>query len=270
MKLSWLAPISNGGAAIDKYAVQRYNPVRRSGRTSPSRRRHRSPTPALTNGIKYSFRIVAQNAAGWSPAQHRRHRDPRTVPIGAAVTGGDAGQLEGHVDLDGPGQQRRGGDRQVRRPALSSTANGTNIAFPTTRSYTAVGLNGTKYSFRILAYNAVGWSPASTVVTAVPGTVPGAPFAVQATPATTMSGSTGPRRRAVGRRSTSTGFNWRRASTAPGRPMSAPGPITSGGFGSPINGNIYYFRVAAHNAAGWGQYSWIVNAVPRTVPTASS
>jgi hypothetical protein len=31
---------------------------------------------------------------------------------------------------------------------------------------------------------------------------------------------------------------------------------------------MYYFRVAAHNAAGWGQYSWAVNAVPRTVPSA--
>jgi hypothetical protein len=29
--------------------------------------------------------------------------------------------------------------------------------------------NGTKYSFRILAHNAAGWGPASTVTSAVPG-----------------------------------------------------------------------------------------------------
>jgi fibronectin type 3 domain-containing protein len=35
-----------------------------------------------------------------------------------------------------------------------------------------------------------------------------------------------------------------------------------------INGKRYFFRVAAHNAAGWSSVSKVVSAVPRTVPTA--
>ena len=33
-----------------------------------------------------------------------------------------------------------------------------------------------------------------------------------------------------------------------------------------FNGARYYYRVAAHNEAGWGPYSWAISAVPRTVP----
>ena len=66
VKLTWLAPSSNGGATIEKYAVQRYN-----GGTRLDQRRlpdqpglHRQ---WLANGTKYYFRIRAHNAAGWSP-----------------------------------------------------------------------------------------------------------------------------------------------------------------------------------------------------------
>jgi predicted phage tail protein len=34
------------------------------------------------------------------------------------------------------------------------------------------------------------------------------------------------------------------------------------------NGKRYYFRIAAHNAAGWSTPSKVISAVPRTVPTA--
>jgi titin len=51
-----------------------------------------------------------------------------------------------------------------------------NVAFPTTLSYTNGGLaNGVNYKYQIRAYNAAGWGPASTIVSATPLTVPSAP-----------------------------------------------------------------------------------------------
>jgi hypothetical protein len=57
------------------------------------------------------------------------------------------------------------------------TSNGwVNVSFPTGLSYTVGSLtNGTKYSFRIRAHNAVGWGPVSSVVSAVPFTTPSGP-----------------------------------------------------------------------------------------------
>ena len=147
-----------------------------------------------------------------------------------------------------------------------------NVAFPTTRSYTAFGLNGTKYLFRILAYTAIGWGPASTTVSAVPRSVPGAPFAVQATPGHQMvilewSGTPNGGATIDGYRvqmAESLDGPWTRVTES-----TTFGPA-GGGYGKYglVNGKTYYFRVAADNAAGWGQYSWAVKAVPRTVPAA--
>jgi fibronectin type III domain protein len=67
--------------------------------------------------------------------------------------------------------------------ATSSAGPFGNVGFPTTTSFTNSGLtNGTKYYFRILAHNAVGWGAPSAVVSATPMTSPSAPQALVATP----------------------------------------------------------------------------------------
>ena len=50
--------------------------------------------------------------------------------------------------------------------------------------------------------------------------------------------------------------------------VSVNGSLAKVAIGGLTNGTTYYFRVGAHNAAGWGQYSWAIGAVPRTVPSA--
>jgi hypothetical protein len=68
--LRWLAPASNGGAAITDYLVQRspngstgWTTINDGVSTATSR-----VVSGLTNGSRYYFRVFAKNAVGMSPA----------------------------------------------------------------------------------------------------------------------------------------------------------------------------------------------------------
>jgi hypothetical protein len=143
-----------------------------------------------------------------------------------------------------------------------------NVASPTTRHYTVTGLtNGVRYYFRVRAHNAAGWGPSSTVVKAVPRTVPSAPRSPTATPgngtvklawlAPSSSGGK-PINKYLVRRAIA-GGPWKIIATPTTRSYTATG-LT--------NGTKYSFRIRAHNAAGWGPPSTTVSAIPYTVPTA--
>jgi hypothetical protein len=268
VKLTWKAPTSNGGAAIIRYAVQRYNTVSKKWENVAFPTTLSYTNTSLANGTKYSYRILAQNPAGWGTPSGVVAVTPNgpSAPLSPVATPGNS-----KVTLTWSAPATSGA-APIKKYAVQSMIPGVtgweNIAFPTTRSYTAFGLNGTKYSFRILAYTDIGWGPASTTVSAVPRTVPGAPFAVQTTPADAYVGlewSGTPNGGA-----TIDKYRVRMATSLDGPWQTFEGsqPSTQGGFGSLVNGTTYYFQVAAHNAAGWGQYSWTVNATPRTVPAA--
>jgi titin len=142
------------------------------------------------------------------------------------------------------------------------------IASPTTHHFTAAGLtNGVRYYFRVAAHNAAGWGPFSTVVKAVPRTVPTAPRSPTATSGngivklawlapSSSGGATISKYRVQRARA---GGPWKNVAYPTTRQFTATG-LT--------NGVRYYFRVVAHNAAGWSKPSSVVNAVPRTVPKA--
>jgi hypothetical protein len=270
VKLTWKAPTSNGGAAIQKYAVQRYNTVSKKWENVAFPTTSPFANTSLANGTKYSYRVLAQNAAGWGTPSSVVAATPNgpSAPLSPVATPGNS-----KVTLTWNAPATAGAaviDKYAVQRMIPGVSGWENIAFPTTRSYTAFGLNGTKYSFRILAHTAIGYGPASTVVSAVPRTVPGAPFAVQATPTDAYVGLTWSAPPTGGaaidkyrvRMATSLNGPWETFESV--NPVS----VTEGGFGSLHNGTTYYFQVAARNAAGWGQYSWAVKAVPRTVPAA--
>ena len=94
-----------------------------------------------------------------------------TAPQSLAATPGNT-----NVKLTWKAPASNGG-ATVSKYAVQSYLNGqwTSLAYPTGLGYTVSNLaNGTKYSFRIRAYNTAGWSAPSTVVAAVPRTVPSA------------------------------------------------------------------------------------------------
>ncbi len=270
VKLTWLAPSSNGGATIDKYVVQRSTSAAGPWTNIAFPTSVAYTATGLTNGAHYYFRIAAHNTAGWSPYSTVVNAVPRTVataPRSPVATPGNT-----TVKLTWLAPSSNGGatiDKYLIQRSSSSAGPWTSIATSTSLGYTAGGLsNGAHYYFRIAAHNPAGWGTPSSVVTAVPRTVPSAPRSPVATPGNTAvkltwlaSSSNGGATidKYVVQRSASAAGPWTTITTTTALSYTA---------GALTNGVHYYFRIVAHNAAGWSPSSTIVTAVPRTVPTA--
>jgi predicted phage tail protein len=266
VKLAWLAPASNGGAAINKYRVQR---ARAGGAWKtiayPTTRRYTAT--GLTNGIRYYFRVRAHNTAVWSTPSTVVKAVPRTVPtVPRSPTATPANTT---VKLAWLAPKSSGGAAINRYAVQRATGAGgpwKSVAYPTTRSHTVKGLtNGTTYYFRIRAHNTAGWSKPSTVVNAVPRTVPSAPLAPVATPG-----------------ENTVTLSWKPPLNTGGAKIDYTVQMPNFGVWTDIasttaltytatqlyNGTPYDFRIVAHNAAGFGAPSTVVKAVPFTTPGA--
>lgn len=266
--LTWAAPSSNGGAAIDTYAVQRSTSSSGPWTNIAFPKTLSYSATGLSNGTTYYFRIVAHNSAGWSAASTVVSAKPKTVPgaaLSPAVTPGN-----GSAALTWKAPSTNGGatiDTYAVQRSTSPNGPWTNVAFPKTLSYTAAGLtNGTTYYFRIRAHNAAGWGPASLVVSATPRTVPNAPLAPTATASS----------QAV-KLAWVTPYNGglpiyqysiQRAPSAAG-PWTHRGTATTSLYNdAPVaNGQTYYYRIVALNAFGASAPSAVVSARPVGVPT---
>ena len=185
VKLTWLAPSSNGGAVIDKYAVQRLVNGQWTSIAYPTGLSYTAL--GLTNGTKYYFRIRAHNAAGWSPVSTTVSAVPRTVPSAPTSLTNTPG--DGWIALSWKPPTNSGGAAinmymVQRATSLAGPWTTLPVQTPTNGIYTGL-TNGTTYFFRVSAHNALwdannGWSAFSYVVADVPRTVPGAPVSCSA------------------------------------------------------------------------------------------
>ncbi len=268
VKLTWLAPASNGGATINKYAVQRAKAGGQWRTIAYPASRSYTPT-GLTNGVRYYFRVRAHNAAGWSPASTIVNAVPRTVPTAPRSPVATPGNTTVKLAWLAPASNGGATINKYRvQRATTSSGPWTTIATPTTRSYTTTGLtNGTRYYFRIAAHNAVGWSPARTIVNAVPRTVPSAPQSPVAIPGSGTVQLTwlAPASKG-GAKIDRYDVQWAPSAAGPwvhlGDTIGAT--YTATGINNAIVNN---FRIRAHNAAGWSAPSAVVDTpVPVFVP----
>jgi predicted phage tail protein len=260
VKLTWLAPASNGGATINKYAVQR---AKAGGRwrtiAYPTSRSYTAT--GLTNGVRYYFRVRAHNRTGWGSFSAAVKAMPRTVPAAPRSPVATPGNRV--VKLAWLAPSSNGGkpiDKYLVQRATGAGGPWKSVAYPTTRSYTATGLtNGTRYYFRVRAHNAAGYGAFSTAVSAVPRTVPSVPRSPKATPGignVTVSwqqplrtGGATVGYYQVERRKEGTS-QW--ASIGPPKGTSI---VVSG-----TNGTTYLFHIRAHNVAGFSPWSTPVGA----------
>ena len=179
--LRWLAPTSNGGAAVTDYVIQRYVSggswvtINDGVRTTTS-----YTVTGLRNGTRYYFRVFAKNAAGTGAASNTVNTIPRTVPSAPRLR---AYPGSGRALLAWTPPTSNGGAAITRYVIQRSTSPTSRWAYVSTttpataRSFTATGLrNGTRYYFRIAAVNAAGVGTWSPVISAEPSAVAGSGY----------------------------------------------------------------------------------------------
>jgi fibronectin type 3 domain-containing protein len=266
VKLAWLAPSSNGGAAINKYAVQRATGSGGPWKTIAYPTTRSRTAKGLTNGTKYYFRIRAHNTAGWSKPSTVVNAVPHTVPSAPQSPVATPGNSS--ITLTWLAPTSDGGaaiDYTVQTPNFGVW---TDIASTTGQTYTATQLyNGTPYTYRVVAHNTAGFGAPSTAVQAVPFTTPGAPMKLSATSGKdwinlTWSPPLGDGGRPV------QGYWIYRSTSLYGTYSSVKYTQSLSYLETPLApGTAYYYYVTACNIAGCGTPSSKVSANVPTLPS---
>jgi hypothetical protein len=172
VQLSWTAPASNGGSAITGYTV-----TAAPGGATCTTAGLSCTVNGLVNGTAYTFTVVATNGVGTStPSAAAGPYTPRTVPGVPTGVSGDPGNTSVTVSWLAPASN---GGAPITEYTVTATPGGATCA-TAGLSCTVTGLtNGTSYTFKVVATNAVGDSLPSAASPAVtPGAPPGPPLSV--------------------------------------------------------------------------------------------
>jgi hypothetical protein len=180
--LSWTAPTTDGGSPITGYVVTPYiGATAQAARTFNSTATTQSIT-GLANGTTYTFKVAAKNSVGTGTQSSASNAiTPKTVPgvplIGMATPGNAHATLTWTAPASNGGSPITG---YVVTPYVGATAQAAKAFNSTATTQVITGLtNGTSYTFKVAAKNAVGTgaqSAASNAVTPAAPSNPAAPF----------------------------------------------------------------------------------------------
>ena len=185
--VTWTAP-SNGGSPITSYTITPY--IGSTAQTSTTITGNPPATTAtitgLTNGTAYTFKVTATNAVDTGPGSGASNVvTPATTPGAPTNVSATAGNAQATVTWTAPSDGGSPISSYTITPYIGSTAqtSTTITGNPPATTATITGLtNGTAYTFKVTAANAVGLgapSGASSPVT--PATVPAKATNVSAT-----------------------------------------------------------------------------------------
>ncbi len=172
-RLSWVAPLSDGGSPITSYKVMPYKagvaqPVQNFA--NPGSRSVIEFVTGLTNGQNYKFQVAAVNQLGtgiWSPLTI----PPIVVgaPLAPAKPSATAGQGYARVTFTAPTSDNGSAITGYRiTPYVGTTAKPSSYFGPTVIPRTITGLTaGTTYTFVVAAINARGTGAPSAQSNAV-------------------------------------------------------------------------------------------------------
>jgi titin len=168
VRLSWSAPLDNGGAAITGYRVNAYRDTALVKSVVVDRRTTTATVTGLANGTAYRLGVEALNGAGYGPRSTLVTATPRTTPGAPKVTSVAAQVKAVAVRWAKPAST---GGAPVTGYLVRVYSGGelvkTATAAAAATSLTVPGLtSGRAYAFRVLAKNAAG-TGASSATSAV-------------------------------------------------------------------------------------------------------
>jgi large repetitive protein len=258
-----LSATSDGGSAITNYQYSIDNGSSYQA-FSPAQTSSPITITGLTNGTSYTVRLKAVNVNGVSSASSSTTLTPATTPSPPTLTTATKGNQQISVAFTAG---NNGGETITNYSYSTNNGASYTLCSPAQTSSPIVitGLtNGTTYTVKLRALNAVGYSLASNALSATPSTIPNAPTSLVATHGNQQTsiaftaGSTGG--------SALTDYLY---STNGGSSYASSG-VTS----SPIvitgltNGTTYSVVLKAVNANGNSSASSSVSTIPSTTPSA--
>jgi titin len=256
-------PSSDGGSVITNYQYSLNNGAW-TDRTPAS-----SSTPlmitGLTNGVNYSIRIRAVNAAGGGVASWPVSAMPMTTPGAPQGLSAQASHRSATMSFTHPAET---GGVSITHYQWSldggQTWTVTTQASRSTPMLMQDLVNGKTYQIRVRAINLAGAGPASNVATVMPCTTPDFPTNIRVEPGDrsalmyfTPPTQTGGAPILNYQYSINNGQTWLTRS-----PASSSSPILFSGL---TNGTRYALKIRAVNAAGPGLESWTFTVFARTV-----
>ncbi|MBI0583560.1 MAG: fibronectin type III domain-containing protein [Methanomassiliicoccus sp.] len=268
VRLSWAAPSSDAGAAIDHYVVYQDAVALSNNPTATS-----VTISGLTNGQQYSFTVAANNSAGTGPQTSAVQATPNaTSAAPGAPTGLQAAPGNGQITLTWSAPSNNGGSAITAYKVYRGTTAGGETLLATignVLTYTDSSVtNGVTYYYNVSAVNSVGEGSRSTEVSTAPtasSTVPSVPL--------TLASAAG---------NNQVTLSWAAPSSDGGAAIDyyviyrdgadiAHITGTSTTVSGLTNGQQYSFTVAAHNSEGTGPQTAAVTVTPGsgfTVPGA--
>jgi hypothetical protein len=260
--VSWTAPVSSGGSPIIGYDVTRYVAGVSQGVTSVGAV-SQATVGGLTNGTTYTFRVAAKNVAGAGPQSTPSNAvTPRTVPGAPTSVAAAPGAAQATVSWSAPASD---GTSAITgydvTPYVAGVAQVASSVSAVTTATVGGLTNGTTYTFRVAAKNAIGTGAQSTDSNAVtPKAVPAVPTNVTATLGVGQATVNWVAPSSDGG-SAITGYDVTRYVGGVAYGTSSVGVVTQTTVSGLTNGTTYTFRVAAKNAAGTGAKSADSNPV---------
>ncbi len=196
VQLTWNVPASDGGSPITGYPIRQFisgtwTTITTVSPDAVAKGSASYMVTGLTNGTYYSFMIGAENAIGVTWTSGELVAQPRSIPgepVNLTVTSSgnqkvyltwQAPTSDGGSSVTGYMVEYHDGDANWE---VYATENADVIAGFPGSPYAVSGLTGgLTYSFRVSAFNTVGYSAVSDTVNGYPYTTPGAPIGVTAT-----------------------------------------------------------------------------------------